>query len=55
MNRTERAWLNSAHRTVKRIAAVVLIALALAACGKKGTPQPPADEPNTYPRTYPHA
>ena len=27
--------------------------LALAACGKKGIPQPPPDEPNTYPRTYP--
>ena len=36
--------------------AVILIALALplAGCGKKGSPQPPADEPVTFPRTYPH-
>ena len=28
-------------------------ALPLAACGKKGAPEPPPGEPNTYPRTYP--
>jgi hypothetical protein len=32
---------------------LVFVALALAACGKKGMPQPPPDEPNTYPRVYP--
>lgn len=36
-----------------RIVAALLIAVALAGCGKKGDPQPPPDEPNTYPRTYP--
>ena len=36
-----------------RIVAVLLIAVALAGCGKKGDPQAPPDEPNTYPRTYP--
>jgi predicted small lipoprotein YifL len=36
-----------------RIVAVLLIAAALAGCGKKGEPQPPPDVPNTYPRTYP--
>ena len=38
---------------LSRIMAVLLIALALAACGKKGPPQPPPDVPNTYPRSYP--
>ena len=36
-----------------RALTVLLIALALAACGKKGAPLPPSDVPNTYPRTYP--
>jgi len=42
-----------ARRLVLLAAALLLFALPLAACGKKGAPQPPADEPNTYPRTYP--
>jgi predicted small lipoprotein YifL len=25
----------------------------LAGCGKKGSPQPPEDTENTYPRSYP--
>ena len=37
-----------------RLIAVLLIALAVAACGKKGAPQPPPDEPNTFPRSYPN-
>ena len=36
------------------IALVLLLAmLALDACGKRGEPSPPPDEPNTYPRVYP--
>jgi predicted small lipoprotein YifL len=33
---------------------LLLIAVALAGCGKKGNPLPPPGEPDTYPRTYPH-
>jgi len=33
---------------------LLLLALPLAACGKKSEPGPPPDEPNTYPRIYPH-
>ena len=40
---------------VGRVLILFLITLALAGCGKKGAPQPPADEPNTYPRVYPSA
>jgi predicted small lipoprotein YifL len=42
---------------MRRVGALVLlvVALGLAGCAKKGPPQPPADEPNTYPRTYPSA
>jgi predicted small lipoprotein YifL len=40
-------------RMVVRGLAVLLIAAALAGCGKKGTPQPPPGVPDTYPRHYP--
>ena len=36
-----------------RVVMVLMVAVLLAGCGRKGNPQPPADEPNTYPRTYP--
>jgi predicted small lipoprotein YifL len=32
---------------------VLLPLLALAACGKRGDPTPPPDEPNIYPHVYP--
>jgi hypothetical protein len=38
-----------------RVLILFLVALALAGCGKKGNPQPPPGEPDTYPRTYPSA
>ena len=37
----------------RMLALALLVALALTACGKKGPPKPPGDEPNTYPRIYP--
>jgi hypothetical protein len=32
---------------------LMLVALTLAACGKKGPPGPPPGVPNTYPQNYP--
>jgi len=40
---------------IARALVLLLVVLALAGCGKKGAPQPPPDEPNTFPRTYPSA
>ena len=40
--------------TPRRITlSVLILSLALVGCGKKGSPQPPPDVPNTYPRPYP--
>lgn len=36
-----------------RIVMVLMVAVLLAGCGKKGNPSPPPGEPSTYPRTYP--
>ena len=33
--------------------ALLLVAVGLAACGKKGVPEPPPGVPNVYPRPYP--
>jgi predicted small lipoprotein YifL len=35
------------------LALLALLLLPLASCGKKGPLEPPAGEPNTYPREYP--
>jgi hypothetical protein len=40
---------------IGRVLILLLIVFTLAGCGKKGAPQPPPDEPNTYPRVYPSA
>lgn len=36
-----------------RIVAALLVALALAGCGKKAPPGPPPGVPNTFPQQYP--
>ncbi len=38
---------------VARIVLALMVAVMLAGCGKKGNPEPPAGEPNTYPQGYP--
>jgi predicted small lipoprotein YifL len=39
---------------IRSAAGVALVlALTLAGCGKKGSPQPPPGVPNTYPQPYP--
>jgi hypothetical protein len=40
---------------ISRVLILFLVVFTLAGCGKKGTPQPPPGEPDTYPRTYPSA
>jgi predicted small lipoprotein YifL len=42
-------WLRRLSPAILALAAVLLVA----ACGKKGAPTPPPDEPNVYPRNYP--
>jgi len=43
----------SFFRLFSRVALVLLVAVALTGCGRKGNPQPPPGEQNRYPRTYP--
>ncbi len=40
---------------IVRALMLLVVVLALAGCGRKGSPQPPPGEPNTYPRVYPSA
>lgn len=48
------AEFSARTRQIFALLAVLLIAATLAGCGKKGAPQPPPDEPNTFPRSYPN-
>ncbi|MCR9221653.1 MAG: hypothetical protein NXI21_15630 [Alphaproteobacteria bacterium] len=54
---TERLPTSQRAPVARRLAAALLIALmaggAVAACGKKGPPKPPAGDEAPYPRTYP--
>jgi predicted small lipoprotein YifL len=36
-----------------RVVALLALVLSLAACGRKGAPQSPPGEPDTFPRVYP--
>ncbi|HWB48972.1 MAG TPA: lipoprotein [Stellaceae bacterium] len=45
--------LTPALSAASRVILVLMVALALSGCGRKGNPQPPPGEPNAYPRTYP--
>jgi predicted small lipoprotein YifL len=40
---------------IARVLVLLVVVVALAGCGKRGNPQPPPDQPNSYPRTYPSA
>ncbi len=42
-----------ASRLLALILAATILALPLAACGKKSNPVPPPDQPQTYPGHYP--
>ena len=53
--------LPTARRNGRRVWAALFAALALfaataplAACGKRGTLEPPPGEPSDYPKKYPH-
>lgn len=48
--------MNIQRELVRSLIAVALAGVLLAplgACGKRGSPEPPADETITYPRPYP--
>ena len=38
---------------VAQLVIVVMVAVMLVGCGKKGNPMAPAGQPDTYPRAYP--
>lgn len=44
--------MNRLRRLSPAVLAAALV-LLIAACGKKGDPQPPPGQPNVYPRQYP--
>jgi predicted small lipoprotein YifL len=44
---------NDAWKKRLIVVGVMVAALALAGCGKKGPPGPPPGVPNTYPQNYP--
>ena len=53
--RLEGRTVRSLRSLIGRLVILLLVAVMLSGCGKKGVPQPPPDVPNTFPRTYPSA
>jgi predicted small lipoprotein YifL len=53
LGRTRAERPRSFLRLTSQVALVLLVAVALTGCGRKGNPQPPPGEQNQYPRTYP--
>ena len=51
--RPRRSAMRAGFRGIATCLIVLLLAVTLAACGKKNAPSAPPDEPNTYPRPYP--
>jgi predicted small lipoprotein YifL len=39
--------------TLRTVAIILALALALAGCARKSEPMPPKDQPSTFPRSYP--
>jgi hypothetical protein len=52
--RSEQSEAISLSRRAGFLLLLLVVGVALAGCGKKGAPQPPPDEPNTFPRSYPN-
>jgi len=44
----------SRNRLIALLLVATVLALPLAACGKKNVPVPPPDQPKTYPGQYPN-
>lgn len=42
------------NRWIALLLVVAVLALPLAACGKRNDPTPPPDQPKTYPGQYPN-
>jgi predicted small lipoprotein YifL len=48
-----KAALRRSQRLVSMWIVIVALALSLAACGKKGPPEPPDPQSDNFPRQYP--
>lgn len=46
-------WRPAGAAVAYRLTILLVVAVALAGCGKKGNPQAPPGEVSTYPKVYP--